>query len=60
MVAMGSSTKLSLEALRARAARLERRLWQLSQNLSLNEALSLSHDLGVLRWTIRDLEENRA
>jgi hypothetical protein len=57
---MRTSTKLSLAALRARAARLERRLWRLILNLSLEEALSLSHDIGVLKWTIRDLEEKSA
>jgi hypothetical protein len=48
-----------LETLRASAARLEQRLWEWGRDglgLSLDEVIAVSHDIGVLKWTIKDLE----
>jgi hypothetical protein len=50
-----------LDSLRASAARLEQRLWEWGRDglsLSPDEVIAVSHDIGVLKWTIEDLEQS--
>jgi hypothetical protein len=50
-----------LDALRARVALLELRLWEWGRDnlcLSVDEAIAVSRYIGVLTWTIKDLESH--